>query len=215
MNQNFEIIKNGLQDILRGKGKISNGTLIQTITNYLRESKETISLAETDKYYKQKETKKLIELINEKQLWIHNFDFDLFISEGAEQKVYIKDGKTVFKLNDSIYYSTWEDYFRNLLLNNYFFPDTAYQLNGFIEKDNVLYALVEQKFVEANEATDLEKVKLFMKSNGFENIRNHDYFHPTLGIILEDLHDENVLTQNGILYFIDTVFYIKPNIFWK
>ena len=34
------------------------------------------------------------------------------------------------------------------------------------------------------------------------------------GIILEDLHDENVLTQNGILYFIDTVFYINPEIFW-
>ena len=34
-------------------------------------------------------------------------------------------------------------------------------------------------------------------------------FHADLGIILEDLHDENVLTQDGILYFIDTVFYIK------
>jgi len=29
-----------------------------------------------------------------------------------------------------------------------------------------------------------------------------------LGLIIEDLHDENVLTQNGVLYFIDTVFYI-------
>ena len=52
-------------------------------------------------------------------------------------------------------------------------------------------------------------------NNGFENIRNNDYYNPFLGIILEDLHDENVLTQKGILYFIDTVFYIKPNIFWK
>jgi hypothetical protein len=48
-----------------------------------------------------------------------------------------------------------------------------------------------------------------MIANGFENTRNHDYFHPDLGIILEDLHDENVLTQDGILYFIDTVFYSK------
>ena len=30
-----------------------------------------------------------------------------------------------------------------------------------------------------------------------------------LGIILEDLHDENVLTRNEILYFVDTVFYLK------
>lgn len=54
-----------------------------------------------------------------------------------------------------------------------------------------------------------------MLENGFENIRNIDYYDPDLGIILEDLHDENVLTQNDILYFIDTVFYIKPEIFWS
>jgi len=42
-----------------------------------------------------------------------------------------------------------------------------------------------------------------------QKVRNNDYFNPKLGIILEDLHDENVLTNNGILYFIDTVFYLK------
>jgi hypothetical protein len=31
---------------------------------------------------------------------------------------------------------------------------------------------------------------------------------------LQDLHDENVLTNNGVLYFIDTVFYLTPD-FWK
>jgi hypothetical protein len=54
-----------------------------------------------------------------------------------------------------------------------------------------------------------------MQANGFNNTRNHDYFHPELGIILEDLHDENVLTAQGMLYFIDTVFYIKREIFWR
>lgn len=48
-----------------------------------------------------------------------------------------------------------------------------------------------------------------MTTNGFINTRNHDYYNANLGIILEDLHDENVLTQDEILYFIDTVFYIK------
>lgn len=58
-------------------------------------------------------------------------------------------------------------------------------------------------------------LKKFLENNGFINNRNHDYYNDDLGIILEDLHDENVLTQNDILYFIDTVFYIKPEIFWK
>lgn len=53
-----------------------------------------------------------------------------------------------------------------------------------------------------------------MENNCFINIRNHDYYNPYLGVILEDLHDENVLEQNDILYFIDTVFFIKPEIFW-
>ena len=60
----------------------------------------------------------------------------------------------------------------------------------------------------------LEEVKTFMKLNGFINIRNNDYHNPELGIILEDLHDENVLTRNGSLFFIDTVFYIEPS-FWQ
>jgi hypothetical protein len=75
--------------------------------------------------------------------------------------------------------------------------------------DEIIYALLEQPFVTANESTDLEKVAEFMLENGFVNTRNHDYFNSELGIILEDLHDENVLTKDGVLYFIDTVFYLK------
>lgn len=87
---------------------------------------------------------------------------------------------------------------------------------GFYKADNdAIYALVEQNYVEANKPTDLNQVKLFLENNGFVNTRNHDYYNPQLGIILEDLHVlENVLTANDILYFIDTVFYIKPEIFW-
>ena len=54
-----------------------------------------------------------------------------------------------------------------------------------------------------------------MISNGLVNSRRHDYYHPFLGIIIEDLHDENVLTDNGLLYFIDTVFYIDHKVFWN
>ncbi|MBP8851149.1 MAG: hypothetical protein KBG80_11415 [Breznakibacter sp.] len=57
-------------------------------------------------------------------------------------------------------------------------------------------------------------MKEFLSNNGFLNTKNNDYYNPQLGLILEDLHDENVLTANDILYFIDTVFYIKPEILW-
>ena len=74
--------------------------------------------------------------------------------------------------------------------------------------------LVEQAYVKATSLTNLNQVKEFLAINGFENIRNHDYYHPKLGVILEDMHDENVLTNNNILYFIDIVFFIEPAVFW-
>ena len=85
-------------------------------------------------------------------------------------------------------------------MNNFFFPDTAYRLVGFYESEEVLYAAVEQDFIKFDELTELEIVKKFLNENGFENTRNNDYFNPDLGIILEDLHDENVLTFEGNLY---------------
>jgi Serine/Threonine/Tyrosine Kinase found in polyvalent proteins len=204
-------IKNELHDIIQGKSTTSQSTLIQTIASYLGASKNAGEMVKNDKQYKQKETENLIEYCNQNNLWVNDkVNFNLFISEGAEQKVYIKNEKTVYKLNDSIYYTKWQDYFINLLLNNYFFPDTSYTLVGFCLIENTLFALVEQPFVKANQPTDLEQVKKFMTTNGFVNTRNHDYYNSDLGIILEDLHDENVLTQDGFFYFIDTVFYFKP-----
>lgn len=172
-------------------------------------------MAEEKHQNKAEEREKLIAFATENKLFYHDIEENKYISEGAEQKVYIKNEQYVLKLNDAIYYASWEDYFFNLMLHNYFFADTAYQLLGFYEKEKVLYAVVQQPFVQADSLTDLAYVKAFLTNNGFENIRNHDYYHQQLGIIIEDLHDENVLTRQEILYFIDTVFYIKPEVFWN
>ena len=200
---------NELQNIISGTKQVKHGTFIQTIANYLSRSQETSLVASNHKHIKNEEEKRLIDYIENNNLWINDIDINCYLSEGAEQKVYLKDDFHVWKLNDSIYYESWQDYFINLLLNNHFFSDTAYQLKGFYSNENVIYAVVIQNFVKANQKTNLSKVKEFMLNNGFENTRNNDYYNLELGIILEDLHDENVLTQDGILYFIDTVFYIK------
>jgi hypothetical protein len=211
----YKEIKDELKNIIQGKSQVGSGELIQTIALYLRRSQEASTMAQTKQYSKKQETAELIKFINTHQLWVCDINFDAFISEGAEQKVFVKDVQKVLKLNDSIYYEFWEDYLHNLLLNNYFFPETAYHLIGFYKStENILYALVEQKYIKADEPTDLQDVKNFLSNNGFDCSKNNDYYHPELGIILEDLHDENVLTAKGILYFIDTVFYIKPEIFW-
>lgn len=201
-------MKDEIKHIISGTSKNCTGTIIQTIASFLRRSETSSGLVKEDKYFKKEETKNLIDFIAENNLWYPNINLENYISEGAEQKVYIKSDESVLKLNDAIYYLSWLDYFQNLLLHNYFFPDTSYKLLGFYTMDKNLYAVVEQPFVKATDKTDLDKVKAFLDNNGFINIRNNDYQNNYLGIILEDLHDENVLTQNGVLYFIDTVFYI-------
>ncbi len=198
-----------IQHIISGKSEIRFGAAIQAVASYLARSQTTGPVAQEYKRFKAEETKRLIGYIEETNLWVGSINVENYVSEGAEQKVYIKNEKSVLKLNDGIYYPSWIDYLHNLLLHNYFFSDTAYQLLGFYFSENVLYAVVEQAFVKATENTNLGLVKIFMESNGFQNTKNNDYYNPTLGIILEGLHDENVITKEGILYFIDTVFYIK------
>mgnify|MGYP003574913560 CR=1 FL=1 len=207
------MIKNELQHIFSGQSEVKFGATIQAIIGYLAGSEESGKTSQQDKHFRKEETKKLISWIENENFWYPNIDFNSFVSEGAEQRVFLNNEFEVLKLNDGIYYSSWKEYLQNLLLNNYFFPDTAYELLGFYSENEILYAVVRQKFVKSNEVTNLEKVKEFLKNNGFKNIRNNDYYNEDLGIILEDLHDENVLTQNGILFFIDTVFYTNENFY--
>ncbi len=39
-------------------------------------------------------------------------------------------------------------------------------------------------------------------------IRRQDYYNKELALALEDMHDENVIAKENVLFFIDTVFYI-------
>jgi hypothetical protein len=199
-----------LRNIISGTGEITTRNLIQTALFYLRESKATSRKIEESEFVNKKnEVEQLFSFANQNDLWYQSIDDKTYIGEGAEQKVYLeKDGKNVIKLNDTIFYSSWQEYFISLLIHNYLFPTTWYELVGFYQEENNLYAVVKQPFIESTEATDLEKVKLLLQNNGFKHKKNNDYFSTELGIILEDLHDENVLTNKGVLFFIDSAIYL-------
>ena len=207
-------LKHELQNLISGKSGASYDALIQAVASHLRSGKRTSPMAEEKHQNKAQETEELIGFAKANNLILENIPEENFIASGAEQRVYITGGKYVIKLNDAIYYASWEDYFYNLLLHNFFFADTAYRLLGFYLSKGIFYAVVQQSFVKADSMTNLEEVKDFMAANGFMNTRRHDYENENLGLIIEDLHDENVLTCDGLLYFIDTVFFIKPDKFW-
>ena len=209
-------VKNELQAIISGNGPVRNGEVIQTITEHLRREKEAIPTTEKAKFNKDEEEQVLIGFVESKGLWYHGIEESKYIGEGAEQKIYeYSDPVFVLKLNDSIFYEFWQDYFNSLLIHNYFFPRLSYELMGFHKSSGKLYAVVKQPYVRSTESTNLENVKEFLSANGFINKKNNDYFNPVLGIILEDLHDENVLTEEGSLQFINTVFFLVPSFFEK
>jgi len=209
-------LKHELQSIISGNGSVRNGKIIQTITDYLRGKKEAIQGAAKAKLVKEQETQVLIEFIDSQGLWFKDVDQSKYIGEGAEQRIYeFSDPEFVLKLNDSIFYEFWEDYLNSLLIHNYFFSHLAYELLGFHTMEGKLFSVVKQPFVRSTESTNLNNVKEFLSANGFVNKKENDYYHPGLGKIFEDLHDENVLTEEGSLQFIDTVFFLMPSFFEK
>ena len=207
-------IKDELQNIILGDGPIGSSSKLKQVQHFLRKNAHPSEGIEKQEYFKGEEEKCLIDFATQHSLFYSDeIDERMFISEGAEQRVYKFDDLNVIKLNPSIFYEYWLDYFNSLLIHNFFFSSTNYDFLGFKIIDEQLYALVKQQFVIANETTDLQSVRSFLEYNSFRNTRNNDYISDDLGLIFEDLHDENVLTKDGILYFIDTVFYISKKFF--
>ena len=199
--------KDEIENVLSGTRKVINGEPIQTASLYLRRNEGASSSTTDPKRLKHEQEAVLRNYDN----LIPISDFKNQIGEGTEHRVYRHDDKTVVKLNSGYFYNSWKDYFNSLLLHNYFFPSTAYQLIGFTEENGKLYSVVRQPFIEQTEATDLGKVTNFLSGNGFKNTRFEDYSNEDLGVILADLHGQNVIINNGLLYFIDTIFYLPSN----
>jgi len=96
-------MKDDIQHILSGTSQVRHHHLIQTTCSYLERSQRTSSMVKDQQQHKEEETKSLIQLADDNHLWVENINIDLYVSQGAEQKVYLKDGLTVLKLNTLFY----------------------------------------------------------------------------------------------------------------
>ena len=204
-----KITKDEISNVIAGKSKVRNGDAIQAASSYLRGNARTSSSAKDKEQIKNEEGSCLREYAVGNNLWIPEVHFENFIGRGREHDVYFIDENTVVKTNYCIYYNSWTNYLNNLLLHNLFFPDTAYELIGFGKYNGYLASVVKQQFVKSPSETNLSDIKQFMLKAGFVNTEDDDYYNPDLCVVLQDLRDENVLTKDGVLYFIDTVFYLK------
>jgi len=158
---------------------------------------------------KEKQVEFLKSYADRSGLWLETLPAgSVYLTRGGESRIYLAADKfDVIKINDAIYYATWTEFFNSLVLHNLLFPNTAYSLLGFIESDGGLQAALKQPFVEGGQASLLD-IKELLSFNGFENTRRQDYYNKEFGLVLEDMHDENVISRQGLLFFIDTVFYI-------
>lgn len=204
-------IKDELQHIILGDEPSGPGSALKKTQTFLRGYAETGFDPQKQQYLKSKETEAVLAFAKVENLfYTDEITESNFISEGAEQKVYRLNESEIIKTNAGIFYEHWLDYFNSLLLHNYFFPATAYTFLGFKLIGSELHAVVKQEFVMTSQPTDLYLVRQFLIYNGFQLKKNNDYFNAELGLIFEDLHDENVLLDKGVLFFIDTIFYITP-----
>ena len=115
-------LKHELHDLISGKSQVRFGGTIQSITSYLSDGNQTGSETEGTKQIREQETKKLEDFISKESLWIQSIDFSQYVSEGAQQRVYLKDSNHFLKLNDAIYYISWAEYFYDLLFHHFSLP---------------------------------------------------------------------------------------------
>lgn len=159
---------------------------------------------------KEAEAEMLESYIESNNLYFDDLKFSIYLDEGAEQKVFFDAEKSkVYKLNDAIFYVNWSQYLESLLVHNILFKETKYDLLGFVKINRVMYSVVQQDFITPSDKTKIESVKDLMFSKGFVLKKGNDYIHADLGLIIENLHEENVLVKDGTLFFIDTVIYLK------
>ncbi len=67
---------------------------------------------------------------------------------------------------------------------------------GIIKEQNVLLSVLKQSFITSDAQVGLKDITRFLTCNGFENFRQDDYKHKQLGLILEDMHEENVIVNS-------------------
>ena len=76
-------MRDDIQHILSGTSQVKCHHLIQTTCSYLKRSQGTSSMVKNQQQYKEEETKRLIQFVNDNNLWVDNLNFELYLSQGA------------------------------------------------------------------------------------------------------------------------------------
>ena len=126
---------------------------------------------------------------------------------GQENDVFVK-GRRVLKRNNLSFHLSYADFFDRLALHNLLFPGAPLRFEGFVEQETGMRPIMSQPAVRALRGASRPEVEVFMQRLGFHRVRGDDYRHPE-GILVEDLHDENVFIDEAEeIVVIDPVIYL-------
>ena len=131
--------------------------------------------------------------------------------EGGEHQIYQNEGYFL-KRNNLLYHTNWLEYFHRIVLHNWLFPETSIHFEGLMLVDDELQPVITQKAFLATRGANRNEVEAEMERRGFYRRKADNYYNPDLGVLVEDLHDENVLVSpKGSLLIFDPVIYLaKP-----
>ena len=121
-------------------------------------------------------------------------EFGPMIAQGAEAKVYYRDGdSSVVKERTSIY-STTQKALDAIVLHNYLFPETAMRVIGFTrDSDGLMRIVLTQPYVNCMRLATKEEIDKMVAAKGFhDNWNGQGVNYISDRLALEDMHPANV-----------------------
>ena len=134
------------------------------------------------------------------KLWVDDSDkiltdtFGPMIAQGAEAKVYYREGdKSVVKERTSIY-STTQKALDAIALHNFLFPETAMNVIGFTrDSDNLMRIILTQPYVRCLRLATKDEIDALVNAKGFhDNWDGQGVNYISDRMALEDMHPANV-----------------------
>ena len=134
--------------------------------------------------------------------------------EGGENQIYLA-GALVYKRNNLAFHTSYLEFFERLALHNWLFPDTAYTFIGLMwdQTDEIgqLKPVITQQALRGVRGATRNEVEAEMTRMGFHRRYEDNYANLAQTLLVEDLHDQNVLVDaDGDLFIFDPVIYLSP-----
>jgi hypothetical protein len=135
-----------------------------------------------------------------KKLWFSNSDsilqknFGPMIAQGAEAKVYYREGDPIVVKERASIYSTTEKALDAIVLHNYLFPETAMNAFGFTrDSDSLFRIILTQPYVRCLRLATKDEIDALVNAKGFrDNWGGQGVNYISDRMALEDMHPANV-----------------------